>query len=315
MDRRGRGGFGLGEVIVVLVIVMIVGLLLISAMPRQREAARMAACRKNLGEIGIALAHANKVQGHLPPVPPLGPDAPPPMSGPLALMMQTLGLPSFAGLVDPERLPANRPGAPTGPIRIPGFVCPSDGAGGLETTDKVSYRGTTGSTVDGNGGIFAPGREPLSLANVEAADGLGYTAAFSERLLGSGQDTAGLRNYAVVPGPVEPEGSSPLPPDAWRGDAGSSWMVANWPSTLYSHALPPNGSPSIVADDGLTARMGASSGHVEGVNVLRCDLSVTTVTTRVAPKVWKALADVGGVTDDSAAAVDDRLATQEAPRR
>lgn len=309
-----RRGIGIGEVIVVLAIVAVVGLLLITAMPRQREAARMAGCRLNLREIGVALVLTDKVEGRIPSIPSLGPEEPPPMSGPLALMLQSLGIPSFAGLTNPDQLPADRPGAPTGPIRIPGFTCPSDGAGGLQAPAKVSYRGTAGGSVEGGGGVFAPGRGPLTLADVEAADGQQFTAAFSERLVGTGRDVTDSRNYALVPGPIEESGTVDPPSGAWRGDAGSSWTVANWASTLYTHALPPGGAPSIIAEDGRTASMGASSGHVEGVNVLRCDLSVTTVTTRVDLKVWKALAELGEPEIAPEVAGDGQVASQEVSR-
>ncbi len=79
------------------------------------------------------------------------------------------------------------------------------------------------------------------------------------------------------------------PRDAWKGDAGASWSLASWVLTLYNHALTPNAVPSCVAADGLTARMGASSRHAEGVNVLKGDLSVSTYTKAVDPKVWRAL--------------------------
>jgi hypothetical protein len=287
-----RRGIGLGEVVVVLVIVVVVGLMLLAALPRRREAARLAACRRNLAEIGVAMALYDGSQRRLPTVPPLGPEDPPAMSGPLAVMLQALGLPSFAGLTDPRKPPAARPGGPAGPIRIRGFVCPTDRSGAVDFPAPVSYRGTTGGTADGAGGVFAPGRPPLRLADVDAADGLGYTVAFAERLLGTGQDFPLPANYAVVPGLVG-SGACPEPASgSWRGDAGSSWAVAGWGSTLYNHALTPNGRPSCLADDSRTARMGASSGHIEGVNVLKCDLAVVTCTDRVDATVWRALADL-----------------------
>lgn len=313
MHRRCRRGFGIAEVVVVLVIVAVVILLLVTAMPRRREAARLAGCRLNLREIGVAMVLTDRAQGRLPTVPPLGPETPPAMSGPLASMLQTLGLPSFAGLADPEQLPTNRPGAPLGPIRVPGFICPSDVNSGLQAPAMVSYRATTGGSVDGQGGVFAPGRAPLSLADVESADGQSYTAAFSERLIGNGRDVPDARNYALVPGPIAPEGDLVPAPESWRGDAGASWAVAGWSSTLYSHVSPPGGGPSYVTDDGQAARMGASSGHIEGVNVLRCDMSVTTVTPRIDPRIWRSLAVVNDGPGGAGPSLDDQIARQENP--
>jgi hypothetical protein len=61
---------------------------------------------------------------------------------------------------------------------------------------------------------------------------------------------------------------------------------------LYNHALTPNGRPSCIADDGRTAFMGASSGHVRGINLLRLDGSVTLTLPTIAPKVWRDLAAI-----------------------
>src|SRR5437763_11362033 len=90
-----------------------------------------------------------------------------------------------------------------------------------------------------------------------------------------------------------PLGGRGCPPDAsaaWRGDAGSSWAEASWRSTLYNHALTPNAATSCITSDGASALMGASSGHLAGVNVLIFDGSVRTVSPTINPEIWKALA-------------------------
>ena len=79
----------------------------------------------------------------------------------------------------------------------------------------------------------------------------------------------------------------PSPRFLLRGDAGSSWLKSDWRSTLYNHALTPNAPVGCVADDGHSAFMGASSGHVSGVNVLFCDGRVRTYTPRIDPKLWR----------------------------
>jgi hypothetical protein len=48
-----------------------------------------------------------------------------------------------------------------------------------------------------------------------------------------------------------------------------------------------NAFPSCIADDGRSAFMGASSGHVGGVNLLILDGSVRTVPSRIDPKIWR----------------------------
>jgi hypothetical protein len=206
-------------------------------------------------------------------------------------VLQSLVLPDLTGLSDASAPPKPQPGSVPVGRPLPGFVCPSDPSatsGGLPA--PVSYRATTGDRPDGHNGAFAPGRR-LRLTDVENGDGRAYTAAFSERLLGNGRDgDRSAVNYAVVPGPLGEAGCPTGVAGRWRGDAGSSWAEVGWRSTLYNHALTPNAAPSCVAGDGASAFMGASSGHVPGVNVLIFDGSVRTVTTGVAPPVWKALA-------------------------
>ena len=158
---------------------------------------------------------------------------------------------------------------------MPGFVCASDPSAIAGVFPApVSYRATTGDAPDGRNGAFAPGRE-VRLAAIEASDGVSYTAAFSERLVGDNRPEHPARsNYALAPGPLANTGCPQAAPAAWRGDAGASWVASNWQSTLYNHALTPDAEPSCIADDRRSAFMGASSGHVNGVNVLFFDLSV-----------------------------------------
>jgi prepilin-type processing-associated H-X9-DG protein len=106
-------------------------------------------------------------------------------------------------------------------------------------------------------------------------------------------------NY-FVSGPVT-DSRCPVEDDPkWFGDAGSSWSETGWRSTLYNHAITPNGSPSCVARDFTTALMGASSGHLQGVNVLMFDGSVRTVSPGIDSRVWKAMATTSTPTPEPA---------------
>jgi hypothetical protein len=221
-------------------------------------------------------------------------------AGPLKILLETLGLADFTALAPGAPLPgASRP--VPGEIPVPGFVCASDpNATAGVFRAPISYRATTGDDLTGKNGAFAPGRK-TSIAKIEEGDGAGFTAAFSERFVGDNlADHISPANYAVAPGPLPSQGCTLV----WikdqharlRGDAGSSWTWADYRSTLYNHGLPPGAPLSCVAADGQSAFLGASSGHVRGVNLLLLDASVKLVLPTIDPKVWKEFAAVSDAT-------------------
>jgi type II secretory pathway pseudopilin PulG len=287
------------EVIVVIVLISIVALLLLLGLSQGREQARLAGCRKNLGQIGFALSLYDQMHHRLPEIGDLGSPGEqsgsgPAAAGPLKIMLETLQLPDFTELKDGKSLPRRGQGPVPGEIPVPGFVCGSDpNALAGRFTAPISYRATTGDNPAGDNGAFAAGGS-VSLRSVEAADGLSYTAAFSERLAGDGQSGNPARhNYQIVPAPVPALGCPDSgDPSNWRGDASSSWPSSDYRSTLYNHAMPPNGYPSCIASNGRSAFMGASSGHVRGVNLLLLDGSVTLVRPTINPMVWKEFARI-----------------------
>jgi hypothetical protein len=285
-------------VIVTLVVTSVVVLLLLMGASRGREHARLVGCRNNLAKIGMALGLYDQMNGHLPQI---GPLAPPDGSteqqspSPLRAMLEALQLPDLSEIRDPKTRPDPRPGQVPGEVRVRGFVCASDPnalSGGIPA--PINYRAVTGDGPLGGNGAFAPG-PARSLAEIEACDGLSYTAAFSERLIGDNLPSHGAPIHFYVLPPPLPSTGCPPPSDAfaWRGDAGSSWTSAGYRSTLYNHALPPDGRPSCIAIDGQSAYMGASSGHVGGINLLLLDGSVSSIRRSINPKVWRDYATIG----------------------
>lgn len=294
-SSRRRRGVTRGDVIVLILLIAGTGVLVLMGLSRARETARLAGCTRNLGQIGFALALYDQMHGSLPQVgTPAAPDLqsedrPP---GPLRMMLEELDIPDFTDLRDPKTRPESRSGGAPVERVVPGFFCTSDpNALSGRLPAPVSYRAATGATQAGTDGAFAPGRR-WSLADVEARDGLSYTAAFSERLVG-GDPRNAMPLYHVVPPPLPKDRcEAATAANRWRDDAGSSWFAAEYRSTLYNHALTPNGFPSCIASDGRTAFMGASSGHVRGVNVLRLDGSVALTAPTIAPGVWRSLAAI-----------------------
>lgn len=296
--RRLHRGYTAIDVLVVLILIGLFAMVLLMAIPRGREAARLAACQRNLSQIGMALALYDQTQKSLPMLAELTRIEPPATlgaPGPLKTLLQTFGLPDFLGLSSGVTPPASGP--VPGEIPVPGFVCPSDPRATAGTfRAPISYRAATGGDSLGCDGVFVPGRR-IALSDVEQADGASYTAAFAERLVGDGiEDHLTAWNHAVVAGRLPSEGCSLVMLKArgarWHGDAGSSWVMADYRSTLYNHSLAPNAPLSCLAADGQSAFMGASSGHVRGVNCLILDGSVRLILPSIAPPVWTELASL-----------------------
>lgn len=297
--KRDRLALTLGEAIVVLCVVAIAALFVLMALPRSRESARLAGCQRNLSQIGIALLQYAQIQGGFPTMSRYAPLTPressSPSQGPLRSLLETLQLPDFGELADPRTFREKRPNAVPKESPVRGFVCGSDpSATSGHFRAPISYRGCSGGDPIKPEGLFAQGR-PVTPADVEAADGSGFTAAFSERLVGSGTgQPKAIRDYAVSSSPVPPGGC--VPPafkGAARNDAGSSWFWADYRSTLYNHALAPNTPTSCIAEDGESAFMGASSGHVAGTNLLLLDASLRTIRPSINLKIWRELGTIG----------------------
>jgi hypothetical protein len=283
-------GAGLADVLIVLAIVVLGTLLLFMAAPGQRSDAREAACRSNLARIGAATILHDQLQGRLPRLDPPGSEASEAtMSGPLARLLTAIGQNDFDALPSRSDVPDPRQASAPGAARvIPGFLCPEDPEiRRTLATAPVSYRACTGRGTDATDGAFRVGT-PRSLLQIESADGTSYTALFSERLLGLGTANEDLRAYEI--GPLGEPSTASWP----RGsDAGFRWDRGTWRDSLYNHAQPPGQDPDRIEPDGRQARMSARSGHRGRVQLLRADGSVGSVTTRIDPGVWWALAEVG----------------------
>ncbi len=265
-------------------------LIVMVSLPKGREAARMAKCQQNLMQIGVGLQMYHQAQGHYPTVPPLDQ---PGGSSPIQALFDAFAVPDLLEMRDPSKPPKPSRTPPRG-SRVPGLACPSDShaVGGL-SEPFISYRANTGDSPLGLGGPFQPGRTTTS-GEVERADGLSFTAAYAERLVGDGRPSSiDSWNYASIPGPIVGLRCPELPEGRWRGDAGTDWADSGWRSTLYTHALSPNAPRSCIAEDGRSALMGASSSHPGRVNVLMMDGSLKGVTPTIDPKIWQGLGTVG----------------------
>ncbi len=300
LDRRfrARRGVTAAEVLVLLALFVLTVLVILMVLPRGREHARMAGCQNNLAHVGFALALHDQLEHRLPGTEGMTGSEPARdarTKSPLRTLLEAFEQGDLLGIADAKTRPAPRPGEVPGEMPVRGFVCGSDpnATSGLFAA-PISYRACTGDVPEGENGAFAPGRT-ISMREIQERDGLGYTAAFSERLAGDNRkEHPAPFNYSIVDGPLTAEGcAGPAELSRWRGDAGSSWYSCDYRSTLYNHALAPNGQPSCILSTGQAAFMGASSGHVTGVNLLLLDGRVTVVRPSIDLKIWKEFARIG----------------------
>ena len=195
--------------------------------------------------------------------------------------------------------------------RVALFLCPSDG-GPLDESG-VNYRGnvgvgpTHGTSIlhpDSNNGLI-PQTGLVRTASVQ--DGLSHTAAFSERLRGSGpakaadtdRDVWSFHGYVSTADDQLKMCQIVARPDA-RGvyaDAGRYWFWFGREQTFYCHGQTPNGRVPDCLDllmKGGVGMVTARSGHDGGVNALMGDGSCRWVSSSISLPVWRALGTRSG---------------------
>lgn len=294
----GRRAVTLAEVVIVVLILGFALLLLMARMPRGREDSRALACRANLSQIGQAIAYYAQANGHFPVINTWGTGDAGRETSTLWLTRAALDIKDFANVT--AELKARQPGAAPTPLPpVPrGLRCPSDRQ--LTPLTACNYRSNTGNDPQGSNGPFAIGGN-VTPKMVEVADGLSFTAAFSERLIGNGQGVENTVNYVseadcdALARRLKDEQS---PSGHWLGDAGHDWSRGDWSQTLYQHGLGPNSRLSAVANAGRCGAMGASSAHPGLVHVLLLDGSAKAWRDTVDAAVWSRL---GSFTDGTVA--------------
>ena len=301
--RRPRAGLTAVEVLVVLAVIAVVLSILLPAVQASRAAARDAACRNNLKQIGLALHGFASSHGRLPAGFQRG-------WSPQAQLLDRLGAgPTAARLPLGGSVFSTGPGdpaTPPDPDAPSALRCPADGELGPGFSNyhfnRGSGRGGGGAALagpfpDARGGMNAAGFGGLPLSGVR--DGLTHTAAFSESLAGGGPPARRVpfsrHRYLLTAEATDylRHDCNTLPP-ALAADGpplrGAEWLTGFSAGAAYGHAVPPAACPPCLnagsAESGLWP---AEAGHGGPVNVLLLDGAVRPHAPTVDPPVWRAL--------------------------
>ncbi|MFM7075583.1 MAG: DUF1559 domain-containing protein [Planctomycetaceae bacterium] len=338
---EARQGFTLVELLVVIAIIgTLVGLLL-PAVQAAREAARRTQCQNNMRQAGIALLNHESARKVFPPA------FPGELKGAYAVYpayfhswsvfaqlnpflentaihnSMDVSLPMYDPTNGYAVFAQNRTACAT---LVPTFLCPSDkgqpvsSAYGIQNLGPTNYAACIGSGL--NGGVAAALGSPWNADGAFQArtptrmsailDGTSKTVAFSESILGEGNES-GTGQPALGPDRVYKYTGFGTPVNDANCASAGQWNHTNrrgfmWASGeircgSYNHYLTPN-SPSFdcITNDtadgpGKFTAVGfraARSRHSGGVNVVMCDGSTQYVSDSIDVAPWRAISTRAG---------------------
>jgi prepilin-type N-terminal cleavage/methylation domain-containing protein/prepilin-type processing-associated H-X9-DG protein len=318
-------GFTLIELLVTIGILCLLVAIALPAVQAARESARRAQCQNNLHQIGVAL-HGYHVDHNT--FPPANTGVHASYWGTFSLHVRLLPHLDQAILFNsincaegtwppdtynaplkPWQVAVDAMNATASHASVSAFLCPSDG---LASGPSNSYRGNVGvgpakntsvEYPDSGNGLFP---EVLMINASHITDGLSHTAAFSERLCGTGRSDSPNPGRDAFAQPFELftadqliQGCRLAPRQGHKPFVtnGAWWFWTGRERTLYSHAQGPNGSvPDCLMMQVITAKgmATARSLHPGGVNVMMADGSCRFVLETISQPVWRGLGTRNG---------------------
>ncbi|MFO0900779.1 MAG: DUF1559 domain-containing protein [Pirellulales bacterium] len=305
-----RRGFTLVELLVVIAIIGILIALLLPAVQAAREAANRIACTNNLKQLGLAMHNHHTTHKKLPPGNATAKGIEPfkGMSVHVRLLpfMEQQNVYQMIDVTKAYDDPKNQLALMT---QVASFRCPSEEdvlpkeAGGRNSyycnqgTNVIfglPAPGTPNETMPPPNGVFFQNSE-TTFASIK--DGTSNTAAFSEKRLGDGSNgVSTVESDTFQPGTYPNNADEALSQCAACdvldlgkqriSNVGVPWIWAYHSTTMYWHAIPPNGRSCMFPPGRVTTTAGSS--HGGGVNLLLCDGSVRFVSDAINLQAWRA---------------------------
>jgi prepilin-type N-terminal cleavage/methylation domain-containing protein/prepilin-type processing-associated H-X9-DG protein len=300
---RSRG-FTLVELLVVIAIIGILVGLLLPAVQNAREAARRMQCANNLKQLGLAIHNYESSNKRLPA------GRSPTGFSTHAQLLPYMEQANVYNLVD-FKVAFNHPNNGTAlAANIPSFTCPSDPVSqvpiGWAGTNYRSNQGsgilnalTPSNSSDPNFGYPNPNGPfiPTTYLGFRSiTDGLSNTAAFSEHgkgdfsnAIASPSDTYWPQTNPTTPDEAVRDCMAINPMDLQyqrNSNVGAPWLQGGHTTSNYFHVAPPNTRSCMFPPGRISTT--AKSYHTGGVQVLRCDGSVSFVSQSIDLAVWRA---------------------------
>lgn len=305
-----RHAFTLVELLVVIAIIGILVSLLLPAVQAAREAARRMQCSNNLKQLGLALHNYESAHKKFPS------SRNDKRHSPLSALLPFIEQANVNSMIN-YNVAWNAPeNAQASATDIPAFHCPSDPVTTIPYPwGSTNYRANQGSgilwglppsdTSDPNYGMPAPDGVMIPFIYLgfrDITDGTSNTAVFSEHGIGdfsnaiaSATDTFYPRTHPVTADEAYADCQAIDASDLTYqrvSDVGAPWMNGYHSTTSYYHAFPPQ-ARSCMFPPGRIATT-AQSYHTGGVEVTRCDGSVSFVAATVDLQVWRAFGSRNG---------------------
>lgn len=323
LRHRGRRGYSLVELLVVVSIIFLLAGLLMPAVQSAREATRRAQCQSNLRQFGLALNNYATQHGSFPYLSvgfsseQYGSYSPHSSLLPFMDLVVLWNSANFSSDSDPAfelvPSPSNMTVAQT---KIAFFVCPSDPGSSMTEFGPTTYRANQGTATGSGEGIGPPREgingafEPMSSVRPEqVTDGLSFTSAFSEKPIGGrptpfepfvGYWVNGSALYTNIDGLIAACQSLVGEPTVYINQVGGVWFKPTLANTSFNHNAGPN---SVVSDciGGWNSptphwhgSFAARSYHPLVVNVVFIDGHVKLVKDRIDMNTWRALGTRNG---------------------